>query len=102
MSVLHGLAVTCFGAGVAVVVLAGLGALRVRRVEDRLHYLTPATALGAPLVGLGLVIANGWGLTSAQIVLVCVLMVATGPVLTSAALQVAVRQAGMVSSESPE
>jgi hypothetical protein len=48
------------------------------------------------------VIANGWGLTSAQIVLVCVLMVATGPVLTSAALQVAARQAGMVSSESPE
>jgi multicomponent Na+:H+ antiporter subunit G len=102
MSVAHGIAVTCFGAGVAVVVLSGLGALRVRRVEDRLHYLTPATALGAPLVGLGLVIANGWGLPSAQIVLVCVLMVVTGPVLTSAALRVAAQHAGTVSRGSPE
>lgn len=102
MNVLHAVAVTCFGAGVAVVVLSGLGALRVRRVEDRLHYLSPATALGAPLVGLGLVIANGWGLTSANIALVCVLMAVTGPVLTSAALRVASERAGTVSSESPE
>jgi multicomponent Na+:H+ antiporter subunit G len=102
MSVAHTLAVTCFGAGVAIVVLTGLGALRVRRVEDRLHYVTPATALGVPLSGLGLVIANGWGLTSAQIVLVCVLMVVTGPVLTSAALRVAGQHAGTVSRESPE
>jgi multicomponent Na+:H+ antiporter subunit G len=102
MSVAHTLAVTCFGAGVAIVVLTGLGALRVRRVEDRLHYVTPATALGTPLVGLGLVIANGWGLTSASIVLVCGLTVVTGPVLTSAALRVAGQRAGTVSRGSPE
>lgn len=102
MSVLHAVAVTCFGAGVTVVVLTGLAALRVRRVEDRLHYLTPATSLGAPLVGLGLVIANGWGLTSAQIAVTCTVMVVTGPALTSAVLRVAGQRAGTVSGESPE
>ena len=102
MSLAHTVAVACFGAGVAIVVLTGLGALRVRRVEDRLHYVTPATALGTPLVGLGLVIANGWGLTSASIVLACGLTVASGPVLTSAALRVAGQRAGTVSRGSPE
>lgn len=102
MSLVHAVAVTCFGAGVAVVVLTGLGALRVRRVEDRLHYLAPATSLGTPLVGLGLVIANGWGLTSAQIALTCVLMVVTGPALTSAVLRVAGQRGGTVSGEAAE
>jgi multicomponent Na+:H+ antiporter subunit G len=102
MSALHLAAVTCFGVGVAVVVLTTLASLRVRRAADRLHFLTPATALGSPLVGLGLALENGWSLTSAQIVLTCVLIMITGPVLTSAALRLAAQREGTISQESPE
>ena len=102
MNALHAAAVACFGVGVGIVVLTALAALRVRRAADRLHFLTPATALGAPLVGLGLVLENGWSLTSAQIAGTCCLVMITGPVLTSAALRLAAQREGTVSQESPE
>lgn len=102
MSPPHVAGVVCFYAGVAVVVLAALGSLRVRRPEDRLHYLTPTTSLGAPLVGLGLALQNGWSLTSAQIVLTCLLLMITGPVLAAATVRLAAQREGSVSQESPE
>jgi multicomponent Na+:H+ antiporter subunit G len=102
MSALHAAAEACFGVGVAVVVLTALGSLRVRSAQDRLHFLTPATALGNPLVGVGLGIENGWSLTTAQIALTCLLIAVTGPVLSSAALKVASQREGTVSRESPE
>jgi multicomponent Na+:H+ antiporter subunit G len=102
MTAVHAASVTCFGVGVAVVVLTALASLRVRRPEDRLHFLTPVTALGTPLIGVGLSMLNGWSLTSAQIALTCVLIMITGPVLTSAALRVAAQREGSVTRESPE
>jgi multicomponent Na+:H+ antiporter subunit G len=100
--VAHVVGVVCFGVGVGVVVLAALAALRVRRPEDRMHFLTPTTSVGTPLVGLGLVLQNGWSLTSAQIVLTCVLLMITGPVLASATVRVAGQREGAVTRESPE
>ena len=102
MNVLHAAAATCFLLGVAVVLLTALASLRVRRPEDRLHFVTPATALGTPLVGLGLILPNHWSLTSAQIAVTCVLVMVTGPVLASAALRVSAMREGTVSRESPE
>lgn len=102
MNAQHVAAVTLFGLGVAVVVLTALGSLRVHRPEDRLHFLTPATALGTPLIGLGLSIVNGWSLVTAQIVLTCLLIMITGPVLSSAAARVAAMREGSVTPESPE
>jgi multicomponent Na+:H+ antiporter subunit G len=102
MSAVHAVAEVVFGLGVAVVVLAAAGSLRVSRPEDRLHFLTPVTALGTPLIGIGLGLANGWGLTSAQIALTCILVMLTGPVLSSAAMRVAAMREGAVSRESPE
>lgn len=94
--------VVCFYAGVAVVVLTAVASLRARRPEDRLHFLTPSTSLGTPLVGLGLILQNGWCLTSAQIALICVLLMITGPVLASATVRLAAQREGSVSRESPE
>jgi multicomponent Na+:H+ antiporter subunit G len=99
---LHVAAVACFGVGVALVVLTALASLRVRRPEDRLHFLTPATSVGTPLVCLGLAIENGWSLTSAQIVLVGVLVMITGPILASAAVRIAHQRQGRIPQESPE
>lgn len=102
MSAVHIAGLVCFYAGVAVVVLAVLASLRVRRPEDRVHYLTPTTSLGTPLVGLGLVLQSGWSLASAQIILTCALLMITGPVLAAATVRVAAQREGSVAQESPE
>jgi multicomponent Na+:H+ antiporter subunit G len=102
MNVGHGLAVVSFGAGVVVVTLSVVAALRFRHAGDRLHLLTPTTSLGTPLVGLGLVLQNGWSLTSAQIAITCILLAATGPVLASATARVAALRDGSIPQESPE
>jgi multisubunit Na+/H+ antiporter MnhG subunit len=70
--------------GSAIVVASALAAAVPRHPLDRLHYLTPVTSLGAPLIAAGLVVANGWTLTSLTVILTTVLLVVTGPVMVSA------------------
>lgn len=100
--VLHLLALSLYGLGIAVVIATIIGALMVRRVYNRLHYLTPATSLGAPLIGLALAIENGWSLTTAEIVFTVGLLAIAGPVLEAATGRVAAQREGMVGQESPE
>jgi multicomponent Na+:H+ antiporter subunit G len=71
-------------AGVLVVIAAAIGMVRARDLVSRLHFLTPVTTLGGPLIGLGLIIANGINLGSAVTALTVVLLAVTGPVLQSA------------------
>lgn len=99
---LHVLALVLYGTGIAVVVATVAGALMVRRVYNRLHYLTPATSLGAPLIGLALAIENGWSLTTAEIVFTVALLSLSGPVLESATGRVAAQREGIVHEESPK
>jgi multicomponent Na+:H+ antiporter subunit G len=72
------------GVGVLITVLASVAAVVVRTVVDRLHFLTVITSVAAPLVGVALAIQNGWGFTTAQILLTVVLLAVTGPVLGAA------------------
>lgn len=102
MSAVHAAGLVCFCAGVAVVVLAVLASLRAHSPQDRVHYLTPTTSLGTPLVGIGLVLRSGWGLASAQIILTCVLLMITGPVLAAATVRVTAQRQGSIERESPE
>jgi multicomponent Na+:H+ antiporter subunit G len=71
-------------AGVAVVLIAVAGLLRARGTLARLHFLTPVTTLGGPLIGLGLVIEIGWNITSGMVALTVVLLAVIGPVQQSA------------------
>lgn len=102
MSAAQVVGVVLFYAGVLVVALVSLAALRVQRPQDRVHFLTPITSLATPLVGAGLVLQNGWSLTSAQIAVTCLLMMIAGPVLASATVRVASQLEGSVPRESPE
>ncbi|RSM91622.1 hypothetical protein DMH04_01175 [Kibdelosporangium aridum] len=70
--------------GTLVTVLSVLSALRLRPAVARLHTLTPITSLGSPLIGAGVVIANGWSLTSVTVLAIAVLMAVTGPALSAA------------------
>lgn len=88
-------------AGVAVVVVSALAMLRARTLLTRLHLLAPVTTLGAPLVGLGLALGNGFTLVSGAILLTVVLLAVTGPVLQSAAGRVEARRRGAIDEDLP-
>jgi multicomponent Na+:H+ antiporter subunit G len=86
-------------AGTVVVIASALAALRMRRTYNRLHFITPATSLGAPLICVALVVENGWGLTAALDVLIVFLLALTAPVLEAATGRVAAQREGLVEEE---
>ena len=77
-------------AGTVVVVGSALATLLSRDFYRRLHFLTPVTSIGGPLIGLALAVENGWGLTTAIVLLTVALLGVSGPVLTAAVGRVAV------------
>ena len=98
----HVAALALLWAGVAVVVASSLAMLVFHDALQRAHYLTPVTSLGAPLIGLSVAIENGWGLTTAQVLLITFFVVVTGPVLGSATARLVGQERGMVRGQSPE
>ncbi|HVV14554.1 monovalent cation/H(+) antiporter subunit G [Amycolatopsis sp.] len=87
--------------GVAVVLASAAGMLRSRALLTRLHLLSPAGTFGAPLIGAGLAIGNGWHLGTAAIVLTVVLLAVTGPVLQSATARLVANSEGLLDEELP-
>ena len=90
------------GAGCLVVVACAVAAVLVRGVYRRLHLLSPVTSLGGPLIGLGLVLANGVSLTSGTVLLVVGLLALTGPVLVTAVGRVAALRDGLIDGDDGE
>lgn len=88
-------------AGVIIAVAAAVGAVFTRDVYDRMHFLSPVTSVANPLIGLALILANGWGLTSAEIVATVVLLAVTGPVLQSATGRLAAQHDDLIDKEAP-
>ncbi|HZU72907.1 MAG TPA: monovalent cation/H(+) antiporter subunit G [Acidimicrobiales bacterium] len=89
------------GVGVAIICGSALGALAFRHSQNRLHYITPMTTIGAPMVGLALAIENSWGETTAQILLTVFLLAVTGPVLESATGRLIAQREGWIPRRSP-
>lgn len=89
-------------AGIGVTVLAALAMLRVGDVFDRLHLTGPVTSLGAPAIGLALIIANGASLASAEVAATVVLIAVSGPAMTTAVARVAAQRARGEEQEAPE
>ncbi|WP_409179587.1 cation:proton antiporter [Amycolatopsis sp. VS8301801F10] len=88
-------------AGVFVVLASAAGLLRAKDLLTRLHLLTPATTLGAPLVGAGLVLVNGVHLGSGAILATVVLLAVTGPILQSATARLEARHRGEIDEDLP-
>jgi multicomponent Na+:H+ antiporter subunit G len=84
------------GLGVLAVVLACLVALRPRTAFPRLHLNSVVSSLAGPLIGLGVVLANGISLTSATVLLIVLLLAVTGPVLGAALGRLTAQQDGAV------
>lgn len=71
-------------AGTAVVIASCLGALTAMGPFARLHFGTPITSLGSPLIAVGLSIKNGPGLTTASVLLLAAFLFFSGPLLSAA------------------
>jgi multicomponent Na+:H+ antiporter subunit G len=89
------------GAGTVVAVFASLAALRGRSVFRRLHYVTLLTSVASPLIGIGVVVANGFGLAGATVLAIVVLLAVTGPVLSAATGRLNAQREGVIETETP-
>ena len=83
-------------------VASALALFAFPRVQDRIHLATPVTSLGLPLLGLGLAVANGWGLTTAEILFAVFLVALSGPVVNAAVGRLVAQREGSVPRSSPE
>ncbi|HLI55210.1 MAG TPA: monovalent cation/H(+) antiporter subunit G [Acidimicrobiales bacterium] len=99
----HEVALALVSLGTAVTVASCLGAVAMRSsVYDRMHFITPITSLGCPLVAVGLSVEQGLGLTTASILLVGALLFMAGPVLEAAVGRAIGQVEGRVDPSSPE
>jgi multicomponent Na+:H+ antiporter subunit G len=88
--------------GVAVIVISSWSALWLRGPLVRLHYLSPVTTLGAPLIGVSVLLASGWSLTTGLVLLIVFLLCASGPAMTIALARVIAQREGIAHGDSPQ
>lgn len=86
-------AAVLLAAGVLVVLVSAAGLLAGGALLDRLHYLTPVSSVGVPLVVAALAVAQGHpGRTTAKLAVIGLLLVAGGPVVSMATGRAAARR----------
>jgi multicomponent Na+:H+ antiporter subunit G len=89
--------------GSAVVVLSAVGAaVMPGGVFNRLHFLSPMTSLGLPLVAVGLCVESGQPFTIAEVLFIALLVGVSGPVLESATGRAAARAQHRLPGKDPE
>jgi multisubunit Na+/H+ antiporter MnhG subunit len=99
----HVLALVLVSLGCAVIVLAAVGAaVMPGGVFNRLHFLTPVTSVGLPLVVAGLCVESGQPFTIAELVVIGLVVAVEGPVLESATGRAAAAEQGLAAAEEPE
>lgn len=89
-------------AGTVVVVASALGATVAKGTYHRLHFTTPITSLGGPLIAIGLSVQSGANLTTASILFPVALLFFASPVLSAAIARTVASLEGRVKRESPE
>jgi multicomponent Na+:H+ antiporter subunit G len=99
----HVVALVLVSLGCAVIVLAAVGAVVMPGgVFNRLHFLTPVTSAGLPLVVAGLCVESGQPFTIAELVVIGLVLAVAGPVLESATGRAAAAEQGLAAEEQPE
>lgn len=102
MTARHVVEIVLLVAGCAVTILSSLAMVWTTRLRDRLHLLAPVSSLGAPLIAASLAVANGWSLTTGQILLIAVLLAGSGPAIGMATARAARHREQGGSPEAPE
>ncbi|HET9254724.1 MAG TPA: monovalent cation/H(+) antiporter subunit G [Pseudonocardiaceae bacterium] len=87
--------------GIAGVALGCAGLLVARETLLRLHYLGPASSLGAPLIIAALVVDAGLSTLAIKLILIGVLLVGSGAVTVSAFGRATAQRQGLVETDPP-
>ncbi|MFG3227137.1 monovalent cation/H(+) antiporter subunit G [Kitasatospora sp. NPDC048194] len=87
----HTVALALLGAGTATLLLAAFALVLLPGPYLRLHALSPAAALGAPLVALALAVDTGPGRGAAKLLVIGLLLAAGGTIATMAVARTTVR-----------
>jgi len=77
------------GAGILVIAASVVGVLVMPNLPDRLHFLTPATSVGAPLVAGAVVVREALSHAGIASILVALTLMVYGPVLGHATIRAA-------------
>ena len=83
------LVILLLAVGVVIELISCVGILVARQFYDRLHYVGPASTLGAFMIGAALVAQDGLKQQGVKSILVVFLLVVVGPVLTHATARAA-------------
>ena len=96
----HLVALVLVALGSGVVVLSAVGAAVVPGgALVRVHFLTPVTSLGLPLVAVGLCVESGQPFTIAELLFIALVIGVSGPVLGSATGRAAAQEQGRLPRE---
>jgi multisubunit Na+/H+ antiporter MnhG subunit len=98
----HVIALVFVIAGCSVVGLAPLAALTFRTTLERLHFVSPITSVGVPLVAIGVGIDEGPDLTTGLVLVTAALLAFAGPVLSAAAARATVPDGELLGGRSSE
>lgn len=87
--------------GIAGVAVGCLGLVVAREALLRLHYLGPASSVGAPLIIAALVVQDGLSLSAVKLVLIGVLLIGSGAVTVVAFGRATAQREGLIETDSP-
>lgn len=100
---MHAVALALVTAGCVVIAASTLGAVAVRGdLFVRLHFISPVTTVGVPLLSVGLCVQSGNAWIIAEVLLVMAMLFVTGPMLEAATARAAAQRRGVIKSEQPE
>jgi multisubunit Na+/H+ antiporter MnhG subunit len=57
--------------------IGAVGAWRMRKPDQALHYLALPTGIGAVFLTVAVVLQTGWGTTTAKTIAICVILIVT-------------------------
>ena len=89
MTVVDMISWACLVTGAFFCVVGGLGLLRLPDFYSRMHGGGITDTLGAGLILVGLMVQGGWGLNTAKLILILLLLLLTSPTGTHAVAKAA-------------
>ncbi|MFJ6216387.1 cation:proton antiporter [Streptomyces sp. NPDC092296] len=98
----HLVALALLVCGIAVLLLSALALLVLPGPYARLHALSPAGSLGAPLVAVALAVDTGPGRAAVKLLFIAVLLAAGGAVTTMAIGRATAQQQRLLRKDAPE
>ncbi|MGW2824115.1 cation:proton antiporter [Streptomyces sp. NPDC001443] len=102
MTLRHGCALVLLAVGTGVLLLSAVGLVALPGPFQRLHALTPASAVGGPLVAFALAVETGPGRAALKLVLVGVIVAFGGSVTAMAVGRATAQHEHLLREDSPQ